>query len=791
MSTTANLTTSKGFYPSSLDTSTSSYNSASNTNNALNPHTNTTYAQFVLTTGSGATTRIVYNFDTSTIPANATINSVSCQARCYSSSTSTNYVRTRTVQLYTGTTAKGSSTTFSNSTTTYQTLTTGTWTRAELSNANIRLTGTRGSNSTTSTNYYFRFYGATLTVNYTYEGIVYEVNAFSNTDAATVEPTSSTAENGESKALAIYVNNVDDIIVLDNDEDVTDRLVKKEVSKNTSVTAIPASATTSSIQNGTQYAQYAVGKSAEDPYSSTSNMYAASGSTGYAEYSFDFSSIPEGATIDSIVVRAYGHRESSTTDSTHVAKIQLYSGTTTKGTAQEFTSTSNAMITLSSPGTWTRAELQNAKLRFTVGYYGGCLLGVTWVVNYTAQNTEAEYYYEYTIKNITTDHIIMINDAGPVEPPEEDPEYTYYPITISSINAKTTPSSGTTRVIEGSNQIITISPTDPKLTLALDNGVDITEKLSRQEASNTYTVTTAPNATYGFNLNNSTGYYVSTNNGVSKSASVARVNFTFDSDCLVTISYINYAEASYDYGMFGKLDTTVAVDGLTASSNSSSPSDSTSNYQLAMCSNSSSVQTITYNVPAGEHYVDIKYGKDDATDTNNDSLQWKITSIEATSAGGDYTYTLTNVQEKHSLIFVFGDVNYYFVTSTGTNCRLFPDGQQVKLEGQSYSITIIPDDYAAEVTLYDNTVDQTANLLKLDGTNKDGEPIVNYTYKITSVNAAHAINVVCASALTTIYLKISGDWVKCSEVYQKVSGEWVKVSDPTTLFNTSYNYINT
>jgi len=113
---------------------------------------------------------------------------------------------------------------------------------------------------------------------------------------------------------------------------------------------------------------------------------------------------------------------------------------------------------------------------------------------------------------------------------------------------------------------------------------------------------------------------VSTNNGVNKSASVARLNMDFESDCIVTIQYINYAEANYDYGMFGKLDTEVATDGLTASSNSSSPSDSTSNYQLAMASNSSSAQTISYTVPAGEHFIDIKYGKDDATASNNDNL---------------------------------------------------------------------------------------------------------------------------------------------------------------------------
>jgi len=93
-----------------------------------------------------------------------------------------------------------------------------------------------------------------------------------------------------------------------------------------------------------------------------------------------------------------------------------------------------------------------------------------------------------------------------------------------------------------------------------------------------------------------------------------------------------------------------------------------------MATNSSSAQTITYNVPAGEHFIDIKYGKDDASDSNNDTLQWKVLSVEATSAGGDYTYTLTNIQQKHSLIFIFGDVSYYFVTSSTTGGRIFPDG---------------------------------------------------------------------------------------------------------------------
>jgi hypothetical protein len=245
-----------------------------------------------------------------------------------------------------------------------------------------------------------------------------------------------------------------------------------------------------------------------------------------------------------------------------------------------------------------------------------------WTVEYTVPSTGSDYYYIYTVNNVSDDHVILVEENGPFIPPEEDETKTYWPVTISSINATTNPMNGTTRVVEGSNQIITITPTDPQLTLALDNGVDITSQLQGGVPNNTYTIDTqVSGADYGFSLNNSTGYYISSNDGVSKSASVARLNMNFESDCLVTIQYINYAEEDYDYGMFGKLDVEVATDGLTAGQSGSSPSDSTSNYQIARCTNSTSTQTVTYEVPFGEHFIDIKYGKDDASDSGNDNLQ--------------------------------------------------------------------------------------------------------------------------------------------------------------------------
>lgn len=748
-----------------------------------------TYAGFVLKTGSSAVTNVYYNFDCSGIPEGATINSVECRARASRSSTQSNRIASAYLQLCTGTTTKGSQTSVATTTATYFDLTPGTWTRSELQNAKIRFTATRGTSSTSSTSYSIRFFGAVLTVDYAFQGTAYTVAITSNLSEVAVEPSTQDIIASNSTTVTIHTNSLEDIKVTDNDSDVTDQLVRKEVDTGGTIERAPTSYTTSGSISGTRYTS-AIGHTVENPSTQTGNDYcSSSGSTATIYYHFDFTDIPEEATISSMSVQVIGHLE-STSQAREVAQLNTYYGTTEKGTQTEFTTTTAQTVTIS-PGTWTTAELRDdARVGFTIGYYGGLVTGITWSVTYTMPASGDLYYYEYTLSNVSADHVIIVDTAGPYIPPEEDPEYIYYPITISSINATTSPGNGTTRVQEGATQVITISPTDPQLTLALDNGVDITNQLVGGVPTNTYTITTqVSGADYGFYLNQSTGYYVSSNDGQAKSASVARINMNFESDCLVTITYINYAEEDYDYGMFGKLDTAVATDGLTASSGSSSPSDSTSNYQIAKCSNSSSTQTVSYQVPAGTHFIDVKYGKDDASDSGNDSLQWKITSVEATSAGGDYTYTLNNVDQNHSLIFIFGNVSYYFINSSGNDCKLYPDGQMVKLEGDSYQLRIVPDDATATVTLKDNNVDKTSSLEYESATDKYGNTIANYIYKLTNITTQHILEVSC-TASAKIYLKLNNTWTQCSKVYKKVNGSWVE-QDPSTwnsLFDARINY---
>ena len=405
------------------------------------------------------------------------------------------------------------------------------------------------------------------------------------------------------------------------------------------------------------------------------------------------------------------------------------------------------------------------------------------------------YYWKYTLTSVSDDHTIIIS-ATIIEIPDEDPAYNYYPITISSINATTTPGKGTARVVEGTTEVITIVPTESKITRVTDNGVDITDQLVlHSNGDPSYTVTTPSGASYGFSLNESTGYHESTNNGQAKSASVARVNFNLPVKCLITIEYINYAEAGYDYGMFGNIDTTIATDGLTASSGGSSPSDSLNNYYYICNSsndNTNTAKTLTYEIEAGEHFIDIKYGKDDGTNSGNDSLQWKILSIEQLEANNYYTYTLTNISESHSLIFIFGDVTYYLINSSGSNSKLFPTGSLVCLPGDSYLLRIVPDSYLYNVSVKDNNVDVTGYVERKEQIiQKEGQDVtvVNYIYKINDVQETHNIVVNCVPS--AIYIKMQSTWVKVNKVYKKEDGNWNEVIDffdLTNLFDTSKVY---
>ena len=365
-----------------------------------------TYARYSINT---STTGYVYlTYDTSDIPPTATIQSVTAKARLRISNTSR--VTNRVCQLYTGTTAKGSNTDFSSTTSggALTTLSTGTsWTRSELNDLRMRIGGT-GSSSTSSK--YIYIYGTDITITYVTASRTVTTTL---TGSGTIDPSGTqTMYDGDEYELTITpTNKADTVTATKNGTDITSQLVAHGT--ESTITAVPGSATTSSIQNGSSYAQYAVGHSAESPYSSTSNMYAASGSTGYAAYSFDFSDIPSNAIIENIEVRCHGHRESATISSTYVSKCGIYNGSTLISEYVEFPSTSASIITLEPNTTVTRAQLDKLAIRHYVGYYGGLVTSISFEVTYSAGTEIDHYTYSTTIDSDMTVAVVIGGSSQP------------------------------------------------------------------------------------------------------------------------------------------------------------------------------------------------------------------------------------------------------------------------------------------------------------------------------------------------------------------------------------------
>ena len=132
------------------------------------------------------------------------------------------------------------------------------------------------------------------------------------------------------------------------------------------------------------------------------------------------------------------------------------------------------------------------------------------------------------------------------------------------------------------------------------------------------TTVTNISTTYGFALNDK-GYYESTNKGKASSWALCKVTINAPVAFTLTIPYISSGENSYDYGIFGQLDTelanSVTDDGVTGSTK-----------VKLNCKGQAStdVKQVSYDIPAGEHFIEIKYRKDSSGNQGNDSLQFKV-----------------------------------------------------------------------------------------------------------------------------------------------------------------------
>lgn len=406
-------------HPMSIDEDRSNYNGVYSSyvlDNAFTDASSSTRFAPYTQTGSGAETNVYLNFDEcADIPSGATITSVSCSVKC--GTQGTNYYNTRTVQMYSGTTAKGSATTMSgsNSSPKTHTLTVGTWTATELQSACLRFRVVRGSSNTT-TSATFSIYGATLTVEYTVSGYMYTITSSSSVTGITASPASQEIFQGGEGVVRLDGSSIGNAVVKDNNTDVTSSLVRHNIeSGGTDETDLGTYTLVSGSFNssGASYFQGLVGAGVNHSQTTTNYYSGGSGTIAVFTYALDFSNIPSNATITRLWCEVNGHAE-STSNSNEYMCAQLRIGDTELCDELNFKSvgTSNSTQTLEATTLPTVAQLADLVLRCRLGYYGGAINGATCYVTYTVPSSGGDYYWTYTVSSITADHAVIVSLAA-------------------------------------------------------------------------------------------------------------------------------------------------------------------------------------------------------------------------------------------------------------------------------------------------------------------------------------------------------------------------------------------
>ena len=387
-----------------------SYLTVSNASNAYTNTDSTTYAT-VNNTYASTTNRYVYlqGFNWDAVPADAIINGFRILLKASESGGSTS-------SSYRPVLCKGTSTysnAYCNAITTSATVHEFEFTqdyatfKDDGADFGIRINCRRSSRNTAAS---FNIYGAEIEVDYTIPDPATVTSTLSGNGTIVPSGATSTYKDAEYTLTITPTNKSEAVTVTNNGVDVTSQLVAHGSESTLTFTADDV--TTSGIQSGSSYAEYAIGHTAESPYSSTSNMYASSGSTGYAAYSFDFSNIPSNATIENIEVRCHGHRESSTISSTYVSQCVLYNGSSAVSEEVDFPSTSSSIITLTPTTMPTRSQLDNYTVRHYVGYYGGLVTGISFEVTYSTGSGLDHYTYTYTVTGDATIAVTIGGSSG-------------------------------------------------------------------------------------------------------------------------------------------------------------------------------------------------------------------------------------------------------------------------------------------------------------------------------------------------------------------------------------------
>lgn len=460
---------------------------ASNITSAYHNSANTTYARLQLAGTANRVYDIFFNFNTAeldTVPSGVTITSLTCKVKYQSSTTGKNGVSALEVRAYSGNTAKGTANTSNSTSASARTINMGgvsAWTLDELRNARIYIKATNGSGGKTP---YVYVYGADITITYSGTITEYDITASDTASNGMLRPTGTISKyEGLDTVFSVTSDYLNRIYLKDNNAIVNNALVHTAAVPSTTSNFTPISFDSSnSVYDGVYSTSYPIDNGFGNETSSTEarpNTIHGAGAETFVYYNFNCLGIPSHAIIDSVTCTVKGSLGAVDNAYFTDKQFQLCTGTTRKGSGVTITSTTPTTYTISNGGTWTIAELDDAKILLyakrgssnTTSTYYFRFYGARLVVTY-----HCDECYLYTIAEISADHTLVLQDRPT------------YQITASASATDTSVSPMSATAYEGND--LTLSMIIPNLSgvSVTDNNTDVTSSLSGSGTSYTYTL---------------------------------------------------------------------------------------------------------------------------------------------------------------------------------------------------------------------------------------------------------------------------------------------------------------
>lgn len=363
----------------------------------------------------------------------------------------------------------------------------------------------------------------------------------------------------------------------------------------------------------------------------------------------------------------------------------------------------------------------------------------------------SNFVYTYTLSNIQEDTTlrILIGDITKNLSVLSSGEHVY-------LNPN-----GEASVYKGDNYELQITPEDETewyIDKITDNNIDVTNQLIAPHTNpeGTFEVQEYPNASYGFNLTN--GYYQSTNTS-RNSASLCKVVFTTYVPSRVTLTYQSTyysSNSSYWCGYISEVNAGLRTDSAV----------DTSGYAWRQYDTKTSVTSdtdFTFDIPAGESFITIKYANSTSSSNSSRNMKFKIKSIEALESleVPYYSYNLQNVQAAHNIIVITKEYPKYKVNITASQFGVVDKiGENIVKQGNSLSFNCTPD-----VNYITDKIFVNSNSVNFS----------NDTYTLSNVQNDTNIYVLFTTGNVQFYHREGNNWIAVEQAYRKVNGRWEEI----------------